>query len=44
MDFRDPGIEVDLDPSAPEASSGFAAFRYDPIWLCSFVVLGEICA
>jgi class 3 adenylate cyclase len=27
-----------------EAASGFAAFRYDPLWLCAFLLLGEVCA
>ena len=26
-----------------EAASGFAAFRYDPLWLCALLLLGEVC-
>jgi class 3 adenylate cyclase len=28
----------------PEAASGFAGFPYDPLWLISFLVLGEVCS
>jgi tetratricopeptide (TPR) repeat protein len=26
-----------------EAASGFAAFRYDPLWLCALLLLSEVC-
>jgi len=36
-----PGLARDLFER--EAASGFAAFRYDPLWLCAFLLLGEVC-
>jgi hypothetical protein len=26
-----------------EAASGFAAYPYDPLWLCAFLLLAEVC-